>query len=59
MLLIAGNVKDVASVHSTLWPEATATKQILNIGILTGAGRRREGLDKRRNLETECQDSGD
>jgi hypothetical protein len=33
---IAGKVKDVASVHGTLWPEESGTKQILNIGILTG-----------------------
>jgi hypothetical protein len=35
-LLIAGKVKDVASVHSTLWPEEPQNNQILNIGILTG-----------------------
>jgi hypothetical protein len=33
---IAGKVKDVASVHSTLWPEQPQTNQILNVGILTG-----------------------
>src|SRR5215813_12972618 len=35
-LEIAGKVKDVASVHSTLWPEEPQNNQILNIGILTG-----------------------
>jgi hypothetical protein len=34
---IAGKVKDVASVHGTLWPEEKKTNQILNVGILTGA----------------------
>ena len=29
-------MKDVASVHSTLWPEEPQNNQILNIGILTG-----------------------
>ena len=33
---IAGKVKDVASVHKTLWPEEPQNNQILNIGILTG-----------------------
>jgi hypothetical protein len=33
---IAGQVKDVAGVHKTLWPEEPKTNQILNIGILTG-----------------------
>ena len=33
---IAGKVKDVASVHGTLWPEEKKTNQILNVGILTG-----------------------
>lgn len=33
---IAGKVKNVASVHSTLWPEEPQNNQILNIGILTG-----------------------
>ena len=32
-LVIAGKVKDVASVHSTLWPEQPQTNQILNVGI--------------------------
>jgi hypothetical protein len=35
-LEIAGKVKDVASVHKTLWPEEPQNNQILNIGILTG-----------------------
>jgi Putative ATPase subunit of terminase (gpP-like) len=35
-LLIAGKVKDVASVHSTLWPEEPQNNQILHIGLLTG-----------------------
>jgi hypothetical protein len=33
---VAGKVKNVASVHSTLWPEEPQNNQILNIGILTG-----------------------
>jgi hypothetical protein len=33
---IAGEVKDVASIHKTLWPDETANKPILNIGTLTG-----------------------
>src|SRR4029077_15378964 len=36
-LEIAGKVKDVAGVHSVLWPEQPKTNQILNVGILTGA----------------------
>jgi hypothetical protein len=35
-LLIAGKVKDVAGVHSTLWPEEPQNNQILNIAVLTG-----------------------
>jgi hypothetical protein len=35
-LSVAGKVKDVASVHSTLWPQQPQTNQILNVGILTG-----------------------
>ena len=35
-LSIAGRVKDVAGVHSTLWPEQPQTNQILNLAILTG-----------------------
>jgi hypothetical protein len=35
-LLIAGKVKDVASVHKTLWPEENQREQILDIGLLTG-----------------------
>ena len=33
---ISGRVKDVASVHKTLWPEETGNKPLLSIGILTG-----------------------
>jgi hypothetical protein len=33
---IAGKVKDVASVHRTLWPDETGNKPLLSIGILTG-----------------------
>ena len=33
---IAGKVKDVASVHKTLWPEQVPANQILNMNILTG-----------------------
>jgi hypothetical protein len=35
-LSIAGKVKDVASVHSILWPEQPEANQIINFGILTG-----------------------
>jgi hypothetical protein len=35
-LLIAGKVKDVASVHGTLWPEENQREPILNLAILTG-----------------------
>ena len=28
-------MKDVASIHETLWPDETGKKSILNIGILT------------------------
>jgi hypothetical protein len=35
-LEIVGKVKDVASVHKTLWPEQVPTNQILNMNILTG-----------------------
>jgi hypothetical protein len=35
-LLIAGKVKDVASVHGTLWPDHSETKPILNLAIVTG-----------------------
>ena len=30
-------MKDVASVHKTLWPEENQREQILNLAILTGA----------------------
>jgi hypothetical protein len=33
---IAGSVKDVASVHKTVWPDEMGNKPLLNIGILTG-----------------------
>lgn len=33
---IAGKVKDVASVHKTLWPEENQREPILNLAILTG-----------------------
>jgi hypothetical protein len=33
---IAGEVKDVASIHKTLWLDETGNKPILNIGTLTG-----------------------
>jgi hypothetical protein len=35
-LEIAGKVKDVASVHKTLWPEENQREPILNLAILTG-----------------------
>jgi hypothetical protein len=35
-LRLSRNVRDVAGVHSTLWPEQPETNQILNVGILTG-----------------------
>ena len=41
-LVIAGKVKDVASVHSTLWPDQPQTNQILNLGILLGPEPRKE-----------------
>jgi hypothetical protein len=31
---IAGKVKDVSSVHRTLWPEETAREQIINVDFL-------------------------
>jgi hypothetical protein len=34
---IARNVRDVASVHSTLWPEEKTANNLLQIGILTGS----------------------
>ena len=33
---IAGKVKDVASVHKTLWPEENPREPILNLAVLTG-----------------------
>jgi hypothetical protein len=33
---IAGNVKDVADVHKTLWPDDHNDRGILNIAVLTG-----------------------
>ena len=33
---ITGKVKDVASVHKTLWPEENQREPILNLAILTG-----------------------
>jgi hypothetical protein len=33
---IAGKVKDVASVHKTLWPEENQREPILNLATLTG-----------------------
>jgi hypothetical protein len=33
---IAGKVKDVSSVHKTLWPDETGNKPLLCLGILTG-----------------------
>ena len=35
-LNIAAKVKDVASVHRTLWPEENQREQILNLAVLTG-----------------------
>ena len=35
-LEIAGKVKDVASVHKTLWPEENQREPILNLAVLTG-----------------------
>lgn len=35
-LAIAKRVRDVASVHSTLWPHETHT-EIFSLGVLTGA----------------------
>ena len=32
---IAGEVKNVARIHKTLWPDEKGNKPILNIGILT------------------------
>jgi hypothetical protein len=51
---IAGKVKDVASVHSTLWPGEPQNTQILNIAILTGAEKPERVTDF-----GEFQDSGD
>ncbi|HSQ20501.1 MAG TPA: helix-turn-helix domain-containing protein [Blastocatellia bacterium] len=53
-LLIAGKVKDVASVHSTLWPEQPQTNQILNLAILTGVEKPERSIKAR-----ECHDSND
>jgi len=36
-LALSRNVRDVAAVHSTLWPEDHNERGILNVGILTGA----------------------
>jgi hypothetical protein len=36
-LHLSRNVRDVAAVHSTLWPEDHNERGILNIGVLTGA----------------------
>jgi len=33
---IAGKVKDVASVHKTLWPAENQRETILNFAVLTG-----------------------
>jgi hypothetical protein len=33
---IAGKVKDVASVHGTLWPEEERREPIINLAIVTG-----------------------
>jgi hypothetical protein len=53
-LLIAGKVKDVSSVHGTLWPNQPETNQILNLAILIGTER-----PERSKPIFECQDSGD
>jgi hypothetical protein len=36
-LSIPGKVKDVASVHKTLWSEQLATQPIFNLAVLTCA----------------------
>jgi hypothetical protein len=36
-LTLSRQVRDVAAVHSTLWPEDHNERGILNVGILTGA----------------------
>jgi hypothetical protein len=36
---LSRSVRDVAAVHSTLWPNQPETNQILNIGILIGNSR--------------------
>jgi hypothetical protein len=36
-LALSRNVRDVAAVHSSLWPEDHNERGILNIGVLTGA----------------------
>ena len=36
-LTLSRKVRDVAAVHSTLWPEDHNERGILNVGILTGA----------------------
>jgi hypothetical protein len=33
---LSRNVRNVAAVHSSLWPEETGNKPLLSIGILTG-----------------------
>jgi hypothetical protein len=36
---LSRNVRDVAAVHSTLWPEDHNERGILNLGILIGNSR--------------------
>ena len=57
-LLIAGKVKDVASVHGTLWPQQPQTNQILNLAILTGAEIPPRAVEGQ-TLDSECHGSGE
>ncbi len=51
---IAGNVKDVASVHRTLWQEENQREPILNLAVLTGQIQPRK---IRRDDESGCEES--
>jgi hypothetical protein len=56
---IAGKVKDVASVHKTLWPGENQREPILNLAILTGQIQLRDSprMMKAATIGIEAQES--
>jgi hypothetical protein len=54
---LSRNVRDVAAIGSTLWPEDHKERHILNIAFLTGQASPRDP-EKGEILDSECPDSG-